>query len=161
MKHFVTLNFSEYFTSIREEQNLRKIARLLYIFLATHDESEKYVQSNSSDNCIHHYSFETLSLFDPELQLINTKPVIKNKLKELLSELKKFKIQIKLVLDCKKRNDHKISHSSAKLIASDSGIDEEFKSLQQSIMTKLKNYACKDWIVLDAIIKHRFMIFVC
>ena len=30
-----------------------------------------------------------LNLFDPELQLINTKLMIKNKLKELLSELKK------------------------------------------------------------------------
>ena len=31
-----------------------------------------------------------LNLFDPELQLINTKPLIKNKMKELLSELKKI-----------------------------------------------------------------------
>ena len=44
-------------------------------------------------------------------------------------------------------------HSSAKLIASDSDIDEAFKSIHQSIMTKIKNYACKDWIVLDVIIK--------
>ena len=48
-------------------------------------------------------------MFDPELQLINTKPMIKNKLKELVSELKKFKVQIMLVLDYKKRNDCKIS----------------------------------------------------
>ena len=39
-----------------------------------------------------------LNLFDQELQVINTKPMIKNKLKELLSDLKKFKIQRKLVL---------------------------------------------------------------
>ena len=32
------------------------------------------------------------NLFYPELQLINTKSLIKNKLKELLSELKKFNI---------------------------------------------------------------------
>ena len=65
-------------------------------------------------------------LFDPELQLINTKPVIKNKLKELQSELKKFKVQTILVLDYKKRNNHKIFYSSAKLIASDSDIDEAY-----------------------------------
>ena len=46
----------------------------------------------------------------------------------------------------------KIFHSSTKLIASDSDIDEAFKSMHQSIITKIKNYACEDWIVLDAII---------
>ena len=43
------------------------------------------MQSNSSDNCIHHYNVEMLTLFDSELQLINTKPLIKNKSKELLN----------------------------------------------------------------------------
>ena len=42
----------------------------------------------------------------------------KNKLKELLSELKRFKVHTILVLNYKKRN-HKIFHSSAKLIAND------------------------------------------
>ena len=67
-----------------------------------------------------------MNLFDPELQMINTKPMIKHKLEELLSELKKFKVQTVLVLDYKKRNDCKIFHSSAKLFASDSDIDEAF-----------------------------------
>ena len=138
VKDFAAINFSEYYKSIREEQNLRKVATSLYIFLTISDEVEKHVQSNSSNNCVHHYNVEILNLFDPELQLINTKPVIKNKLKELLSELKKFKIQTKLVLNYKKRNDHKIFHSGAKLIASDSDIDEAFNSMHQSIMTKIK-----------------------
>ena len=116
---------------------------------------------NSSDNCIHHYKVEILNIFDPELQLINTKPVIKNKLKELLNELKKFKVQTILVLVYKKRNDCKIFHSSTKLIASYSESDEAFKSMHQSIMTKIKNYASKDWIVLDVIIKHSIKIFEC
>ena len=59
-----------------------------------------------------HYNVEVLNIFDPELQLINTKPMVKNKLKELLSELKKFKVQRILILDYKKRNDRKIFHSS-------------------------------------------------
>ena len=84
VKHFVAINFSQ---SIKDEQNLRKVAKLLYIFPTGPDE----VQSNSSDNCIHHYNVKILNVFVPKLQLINTKPLIKNKLNELLSELKKFK----------------------------------------------------------------------
>ena len=93
VKYFVAMNFSENFKSIKEEQNLRKVVKLFYISLTTLDGAEKYVQSNSSDNCLHHYDVEILNLFHPELQLINTKTVIKNNLKELLSDLKKFKVQ--------------------------------------------------------------------
>ena len=67
---------------------LEKLLNSFYIFVTTLDEVEKYVeimQSNSSDNCLHRYNVEILSIFDPELQLINTKPMIKNKLKGLLS----------------------------------------------------------------------------
>ena len=81
-----------------------------------------------------------MNLFNPELQLINTKPVIKNKLEELLSELQKFKVQTILVLEYKKRNDFKIFHSSDKLIASDSDINEAFISVHQNIMTKIKSF---------------------
>ena len=76
------------------------------------------MQSNSSDNCISLFNVEILNVFDPELQLTNVKPMIKNKLKELLSELEKFKVQAILFLDYKKRNNRKIFLSSAKLIAS-------------------------------------------
>ena len=43
-----------------------------------------------------------MNLFDPESQLINTKSMIKNKLKEFLSELKKSNFQTVLILDYKK-----------------------------------------------------------
>ena len=102
VKDFVVINFSEYLKAVREEQNLREVAKLLYIFLTTPDEVQKYVQSNSFDNCIYHYNVEILNLFGPELKLIKTKPVIKRRLKELLSKLKKFKVLIVLVLDYKK-----------------------------------------------------------
>ena len=69
-----------------------------------------------------------MKLFDPELQLIKTK------LKELLKELKEFKVQKILVLDYKKRNNCKIFHSRAKLTASDSDIDEAFKSMHQRVV---------------------------
>ena len=99
VKDFVAINFIEYFKSIREEENLRNVTNSLYIFLTTPDKVKIYVQSNSPNNCIHHYNVEILNIFDPEVQLINTKPMIKNKLTELLSELKKFKVQEVLVLD--------------------------------------------------------------
>ena len=44
VKNFVAINFSEYFKSTREEQNLGKVAKSLYIFLTTPDEVEKYVK---------------------------------------------------------------------------------------------------------------------
>ena len=95
VKHFVAINFSEYFKSTREKKNLRQVAKLFYLFLKSPDEAEKYVeimQSNSSDNFTHRCNVDIFNTFDPKLQLINTKPMIKNKLKKLLSELKKFKV---------------------------------------------------------------------
>ena len=74
VKDFVDINFSEYFKSIREEKNLGKVTKSLYIFLTV-----KYVQWNSSGNRVHHYNAEILNLVYPELQLTNTKIVIKNK----------------------------------------------------------------------------------
>ena len=64
VKDFVVISFNEYFKSIREEQNLRKVAKSN--FLTTTDEVEKYVQPNSSDNCVYHYNVEILNLFDPK-----------------------------------------------------------------------------------------------
>ena len=79
----------------------------------------------------------------------------------MLSELKKFKVQKILVLQYKQINARKIFHSSGKLIASDLDIDEAFRSMHQSIMTKMKNYACEDWIVVDVTIKHSIKVFQC
>ena len=64
-----------------------------------------------------------------------------------------------LVLDVKRRNDLKIFHSSTKLIANDSDIDEAFKCMYKSIMTKIKNYDCEDWTVLNAVKKHSIKTF--
>ena len=79
----------------------------------------------------------------------------------MLSELKKFTVQTILFLEYQKRNNRRIFHSNAKLIASDSDIDEAFKSKHQSIMSTMKNYAGEDWIVVDMIIKHSIKIFEC
>ena len=82
IKDFVPKNFNETI----KKKNLRKVAKSLYIFLAAPDK----VESNSSNNCAHHYNVEILNLFDPELQ--------QSKSKELLSELKRFKVQTILSL---------------------------------------------------------------
>ena len=73
----------------------------------------------------------------------------------MLSELETLNVDT--ILDYKKRIDYIIFHSSTKLIASDSDIDKVFKSMHQSIITKVKNYAEKDWIVLDVIIKAQYI----
>ena len=69
--------------------------------------------------------------------------MFKNKLKELLSELKNFKVQAILVLQYKKKNNRKIFYSCNKLVASNSDIDEEFKSMHQIIIIKIKNMLVK------------------
>ena len=60
--------------------------------------------------------------------------------------MKKFKVQSMLVLKYKKRN-YKIFHSTSKQIARDSDIVEAFKSMHQSIMTKIKNFDSQAWVV--------------
>ena len=62
VKGFLAINVSWYFKYITEGQNLRKATKLIYIFLTTSDELEKYVQSNYSDNCAHHYNVEISNL---------------------------------------------------------------------------------------------------
>ena len=62
VEDFIAINFSEYFKSLREEKILRKVAKLVYISLTTPDKVIKYVQSNSSENCVHHYNVEILNL---------------------------------------------------------------------------------------------------
>ena len=63
---------------------------------------QKNICNEILDNCVHHYNVEILNLFDPELQLIKTIPVIRYKRKELLNELKKFKVQTLLILRLRK-----------------------------------------------------------
>ena len=75
-------------SKLKEEKNLRKVDEVFDIMLTKPNLVEKYfeiMQSNSSDRYVHCYSIDILNPFDPELQVINTKPMMKNKLKDLLS----------------------------------------------------------------------------
>ena len=75
LKDFVAINFSEYFKSTKEKlssklnkkENVRKVAKFVYISLKTPNEVENYLQSNFADNCIHPYNAKILNLFDLEL----------------------------------------------------------------------------------------------
>ena len=144
------INFSEYFkftkeklrAKLNEKQSFRNVAESLLSYLSNY---EIIIQSNSSDNCMHCYNIEILNIFYPEIQMINTKCMMKTKLIKLLSELNSFKNKTILVLEYAKRSYDKIFHSSAKLIPIDSDIDKAFKSKHQSIMTRIKNYASEDW----------------
>ena len=88
--------------------------------------------------------------------------MIKNKLKELLNELKKIKVETILVLEYKKGNDRKIFHSRAKLIASGSDIDETFESMYQNIMMKIKIRLLTFRLLLkQLLLKHSIKNFEC
>ena len=63
-ENFVAINSSEYFKPIRGEQNFKKVAKLLYIFLTKSAEVKKHVQSNYSNNYVHRYNGEALNIFD-------------------------------------------------------------------------------------------------
>ena len=116
------------------------------------------VQSSSSDNCLHHYNVKILNLFNPELltlEWLTLKQRLKINWKNYQMSCKSLKFRQS------KKSDCKVFDSSAKLIASDSDNYGEFKSMYQSIITKIKRYAREDWIVLDVIVKHSIKIFEC
>ena len=109
------------------------------------------METSSFDNCVRNQSIEILNIFYPELQLINIKTIIENKLKDFLGEFKKFKTQTILVLEYKKidyhKSIHKIFHLSARLIANDSNSDIVFGSMHVSVMTRIKRFVSVDWFV--------------
>ena len=94
VEDFVVINFGEYFkctkeklcSKLNEERNVRKVPESLYLFLTAPQITIKFDcnQDANNNNCIHRFN-EILNLFDSELQLNSTKPMITNKLKAFLS----------------------------------------------------------------------------
>ena len=105
---------------------------------------------------MHHYNVEILNLFDAELQLINTEPVIKNKFKKLLSELKKFKVKTVLVLEMIVKSSIQVLNL---LLVIQTLVNILIHASEH--YEKNKNYASEDWNVLDVISKHSIKIFEC
>ena len=77
-------------SKLGEEKSLRKVEESFLYFLGTPDQVKKYAKliekmseaklmtkSSSSNNCVHYFNISILNPFDPELQLINTKPTVK------------------------------------------------------------------------------------
>ena len=79
----------------------------------------------------------------------------------MLSKFKKFNVQTVYVLAYKKRNACKIFYLCTELITSYSDIDKEFIFMNEGNVTKIKNYAYEDWIILDVVINHSIKIFEC
>ena len=166
------LKFFECFKSTKkelysklDEKNLRKVDELFFTFPTALDGIDKYAELADkteprihehtclSDYCVWYYYIKillVLILINPESELINTKSVVKNKLKYLLDQLKMFKTQTTLVLWYKEIFDHetiyRICHSNTKLITHDLDANKAFESVHQSVMTKIETFVSKDWI---------------
>ena len=84
------------------------------------------IQSNSFDDYVRQYNIKILNHFDPELQLINAKRVIKNKAKDLFGYEEEINSFLRIRNKNRKINNdksmHKIFHSIAKIIVNDSDI---------------------------------------
>ena len=107
------------------------------------------------------YNVKILNSFNPELQLKDTESAIKNKLKNILTELKGFKFVTTLALKFKKKieNDDKTkydtfySHSKAETIINETDIDDVFKSIYTTIISNIQKVLGKvsGWII-DSVI---------
>ena len=89
------------------------------------------------------YNAEILIFFNPELQLKDTDSAIKNKLIDLLSELKGFKFVTKLAFvfrkiesEDKTKYGTSYSNSKAEIIINESDTDDVFQSIMLQIFRK-------------------------
>ena len=147
-----------------------KITQLAHVF-----------QSNASS-----YNVEFLNSFNPELQLKDTRFAIKNKLKQLLTELRGFKFMATLVLMLKKiesedktKYDTFYSHSKAETVGESDDvfesfyttvkqtyknlyIDDVFQSIYTTVISNIKKSLGKgsNWIT-DSVIEHNLNISKC
>ena len=84
------------------------------------------------------------------------------KLRNLLGELKKFKVQTILVLEFKKMDDHKVIYKIflfiTNLNVNDSDIDKAFRSMHQSIITKIKKFSL---LIVKTIVEHNIKLCEC
>ena len=100
--------------------------------------------------------------FNPELQLNNAEFAIKNKLINLLSQLRGFKLVTGLVLECRKIENYNetkdttfYSNSKEETIVNESDINDIFESVYTTIIPNIQKYLGKGsgWI-FDSVIDH-------
>ena len=101
------------------------------------------------------YNFEILNSYNPELQLKDTESATKNKLKQLMTELRGFKFVTTLVLVFKKvESEDKTkygtfySNSKAEIIINESDLNDMFKSIYTTFISNIQKSLGKDsgWI---------------
>ena len=92
------------------------------------------------------YTVDILNSFNPELRLKDTESIIKNKLKDSLSELRGFKFLTTLVLEFKKIESDDATkcstfylNSRAQRIINESDIDYAFESIYSTIISNIQN----------------------
>ena len=105
-------------------------------------------RSHAYGGCAFTHNFGILNSFNPELQFKDNEFAVKNKLKDLLIELKEFKFVTTLVLELQKIecNDETTystfySTSKAEVIINESDIDDVFELIYsiKNIHTNIQN----------------------
>ena len=102
-------------------------------------------QSNAYEGYANTYSIEVLNSFNLQLQLKDTVSAIKNKLIDLLSEMKRFKLVTKLVLEFTYiENDDKTIYnrfcvnSKVKIVINESDTKAILESICSTIMSSIQ-----------------------
>ena len=120
--------------------------------------------SHASKSYASSYKVEILNSFNPELQVKNSESVIKNKLIDLLTELKGFKFVTIIVFnkiksDDKPKYETVYSHLKAEVIIKKSDIDGLFKSIYTTVISYIKVFLGQGlgWII-DSVIDHNINI---
>ena len=112
------------------------------------------------------YNIEIVNYFNPELQLKDTETAIKNKLIELLTQLRGFKFVTTLFLVLKKvesrdktKYDNFCSSSEAEIIINKSDVENVLKSVYTTIIANIQKSLGKGWgWIIDSVIDHTISI---
>ena len=111
------------------------------------------------------YNFDILNYFNPELQLKDTESGIRNRLIEILTELKSFKLMTTLVMEFKKKkkieSDDATKYSTfyptskAETVINESNIDDAFGSIYTTIISNIQKCLGKDLVlIIDSVVRY-------
>ena len=108
-----------------------------------------------------------MNSFNHKLQLKNTEYAIRNKLTDLLSELRGFKFVTTLVIEFKKiESDDAVkyttfySNSKAKATINDNVIDDLFESIYNTVISSMQKHLGKGLgCIIDSLVSHTINIY--